>query len=54
MVRLENVKVTGYEGTSLIRAWSKDVKATVTELDWDLTGRDLLIYTKEKFVCQAI
>ena len=54
VVRLENVKVTDYTGSSLIRAWSKNVKATVTGLDWDLTGRDLLIYTREDFVCQAI
>jgi hypothetical protein len=53
-VRLENVKITGYEGASLVRAWSEGVKVTADGLDCDMSGKELLALADEEFVAKPI
>ena len=53
-VRLENVKITGYEGASLVRAWSEGVNVNVDGLDCDMSGKELLVLADEEFVAKPI
>lgn len=53
-VNLENVKVTGFAGKSLILAWSDGIKVNTDNLDCDLGDGELLTRTDEKFVCRPI
>ena len=53
-INLENVKVTGFAGNSLIRAWSDGIKVNAENLDCDLGEGELFVRTDEKFVCSAI
>ena len=53
-INLENVKVTGFAGNSLIRAWSDGIKVNTENLDCDLGEGELFVRTDEKFVCSAI
>ena len=53
-VRLENVKITGYEGASLVRAWSEGVNVSVDGLDCDMSGKELLVLADEEFVAKPI
>ena len=53
-INLENVKVSGYAGDSLIRAWSDGVKVNTKNLDCDLGEGKLLVRADEEFVCRSI
>ncbi len=53
-ILLEDVRVLGYEGRSLIRAWSGGVNVTVNGLDCNVKDGELLVRAKESFVCQPI
>jgi polygalacturonase len=53
-IKLENVKVTGFEGNSFIRAWSNGIKVTVDGLDCDIKDGELLVMADEEFVCRPI
>ncbi len=53
-VKLENVKVNGFKGNTLIRTWSDDVKVNVDNLTCDLGDGVLLKRAEEEFVCQPI
>ena len=53
-IKLENVKVTGFTGSSLIRAWSEGVKVTTDNLDCDLGDAELIARAEEEFVCGRI
>ena len=53
-IKLENVKVSGFTGNSLIRAWSEGIKVTTDNLDCELGEADLIALADEEFVCKAI
>ena len=53
-ITLDNVKVTGYKGNSLIRAWSEGTRVNVNNLDCDVKDGELLVLADEEFVCRAI
>jgi len=53
-ITLDNVKVTGYKGNSLIRAWSEGTRVNVNNLDCDVKDGELLTLADEEFVCRAI
>lgn len=53
-VKLKNVKVNGYAGHSLIRAWSDGVKVTTENLDCPVQDGELLVRADEEFVCRPI
>jgi hypothetical protein len=53
-INLENVKVTGFGGDALIRAWSDGVKVNTERLDCDLGDAELIVRATEDFVCRPI
>ncbi len=53
-INLENVKVKGFAGDSLVRAWSDDVAVNANGLDCPLDGAALLVRADEEFVCKRI
>ena len=53
-INLENVKVTGFDGNALIRAWSDGVKVNTENFDCDLGNADLIVRADEAFVCRPI
>lgn len=53
-IKFENVKVNGYRGSSLIRAWSDGIEVCADGLDCDLNGGELLVRADEEFLCEPI
>ena len=53
-INLENVKINGFAGASLIRAWSDGVKINTENLDCDLSNGELLVRADEEFVCRRL
>lgn len=53
-INLENVKVTGFAGDSLIRAWSDGIRVNADTLDCDLGTAELLVRADEEFKCRPI
>ena len=53
-INLENVRVTGFGGASLIRTWSDGVKVNTDNFDCDLGEGELIVRADEEFVCKAV
>ncbi|MBO5414997.1 MAG: right-handed parallel beta-helix repeat-containing protein [Clostridia bacterium] len=53
-INLENVKVSGFAGTALIRAWSDNIKVNTKDLDCNLGDGKLIVRADEEFVCRRI
>ncbi len=53
-IKLENVKVNGYQGNSLIRAWSDGIKVTTENFECNVKEGELLVRADEEFVCRPI
>jgi hypothetical protein len=53
-VNLENVKINGFKGASLVRAWSDGVKVNTKNLECDLGDAKLIALADEEFYCKPI
>ena len=53
-IELERVKVKGFAGDNLIRAWSDDVSVNADTLECELGEAKLLARADEEFVCTPI
>ena len=53
-IELENVTVSGYCGSSLIRAWSDGTKVTTKNFICNIKEEELLVKADEEFICRAI
>ena len=53
-INLENVKVTGYTGKSLIKTWSDGIKVNVKNLDCFLNDGAIVTRATEEFRAQPI
>ena len=53
-IRLENVKISGFEGGTLIKTWTDGGMLETEGLQCDLKGGKLIEKTEEQFVCKAI
>lgn len=53
-VNLENVRVNGFRGSSLIRAWSDGINVNTTNFDCDLSDAQLITLADEEFYCKPI
>ena len=53
-VNLENVKINGFKGASLVRAWSDGVKVNTENLECDLGDAKLIALADEEFYCKPI
>ncbi len=53
-INLENVKIDGFKGASLVRAWSDGIKVNTENVDADLQGAAFITRAEEAFVCKPI
>lgn len=53
-INLDNVKVTGFNGRSLVRAWSEGININTNDLDCDLGNAELIVLADEAFECRPI
>ena len=53
-LNLENVTVKGFEGDTLIRAWSDGITVNTDNLSCNLNGKELITRADEEFVCKRI
>ena len=53
-INLENVKVNGFKGASLVRAWSDGVEINTQNLDCKLADGKLIALADEEFYAKPI